>query len=429
MSNLRIFFSDSNSLLLILPLAFLYLAYKYRDNKYANVVLLFYAIGALAGYILTQHDLYPFMNNIGHPAVCWEAVLFLLLGCLILFYPILKGTIVYNVGTVNEHNFILFSYFLILISILYSVQVIPYITLTFDASDFVSYKDEVMSEGGLKLAGNNVFFARILGMQVTLRPFITFMFCYAMAELPGNAKIKWMLGYSAIAVPVLHSLGSAHRNVLVFSFIDIILCYILFKNRYSNNIRRFLSITIVTMGVSVTLVVIVFALFRFNDGNGYVEYSLYRYLGEPFVNFNTLLWNTNEYMYGNKSFPILRGLMGYDYIKPLDMRDYYSDLTYYSYFFYSIIGHFYMDFGPYWCIIILLVISFFFSFLLYKMKQVGSLSYYLLLFLYATFTLRNYFYFAFMGDNNKTFLWLCFFYVFFYKFIDAGHREKHCLEF
>lgn len=106
-----------------------------------------------------------------------------------------------------------------------------------------------------------------------------------------------------------------------------------FYECFPRKVKRYVLLFIsIVLGI-VLFIVVYFAFLRFDDGGGAVIYSLLRYLGEPFVNFNTMLWGNEQYLLGNKSFPLIRDLLGLDYLDPSTIRENTSYLRYVNYYF------------------------------------------------------------------------------------------------
>lgn len=411
--------------LLAVSFVFIWFAYKHKRNILAVILFLFYGVGTLFGHILTTLPLYESSGNSGYQDVSWGASTYLLACFLILFYPIysIKEYKLPIKEEINTKHFVTTSKLLILISFIFGICVIPHISMAFNTLDFAGYKDDVMSNGGLDLSYGNAILDKITRFQIMLRPFITFMFYFSLARIKGQHKLKILLGISSILIPILHSLGSAHRNIIVFTMVDAIICFSLFHGEYSKKLQKIFIVIFAVLGTVAGLIVAIFAILRFSDnGSDFVEYSIYRYLGEPFVDFNTMVWGTDYLLYGNKSFPVIRDVLGLSYIDPSNIRYELSNTPYIIYYFYSIVGNFYMDFGPYVTILLMLLIAFFFNYLFKKVYYENTISRMLLLFLFVTYSVRNYFYFEFMGANNILFVWICVFYLFITKYVVYDKR-------
>lgn len=409
--------------ILILPAVFSFLAYRNRHNLVACFLYAFYALGSFTGYILTQHELYPDMENIGYQPVSWQACMYLLVGCLILFYPVTsqKSPGVIS-AKVNYSSFSVAAYLFIIISFIFIAFAMPVMFSTMNATDFVAVKDDVMDHG-LKLSDISIV-ETMISYQTLLRPFFTFLFMYALCRIEGYRRMKILLAIAIFLTPLAHSMAAAHRNIAVFAFLDIAVAFLLFYKTFPAKIRRTFIVWLSIVGGAVLLITVLFAVLRFTDGAEYVEYSLYRYLGEPFVDFNTYLWDTDVYTDGHKSFDYVRSLLGMSYYEDnVAIRETFN-APYPVSFFYSIIGAFYMDFGPYIAMLLLIIICVFFIWLLKMVFKRPSLSYYLLLYLYVSVTIQNYFYFVYMGQNNRDFIKMCIIYLILIYFLKPAPADE-----
>lgn len=397
--------------ILILPAVFAFLAYRNRHNLLACSLYAFYTLGSFTGYVLTQQSLYPDMENSGYQPISWQACLYLLVGCLILFYPVTSQTPPGIISSkVNDRNFSILAYIFIFISFIFIGLAIPKVSNVMNnVVDFTAIKEDVMDEG-FHLSDISIV-ESLIANQIILRPFFAFLFMYALCRIDGYRNMKICLGIAVFVTPLVHATAAAHRNIAVFAFLDVAVAFLVFYKTFPKKIRKTFIIGLGAVGGAVLLITVLFAVFRFTDGREYVEYSLYRYLGEPFVDFNTLLWNTDTYTNGHKSFDYVRSLLGMSYYENnVAMRDSFN-APYPVYYFYSIIGSFYMDFGPSMTMILLAAISIIFTWLLRCVFKRPALSFYMLLFLYTAETIRNYFYFSFMGMNNLIFIKMCIFYL------------------
>lgn len=390
--------------ILILAALFVLMAYINRRNMIACLLYAFYALGSFTGYVLTQHELYPEMENSGYQPISWQACLYLFVGCLILFYPVTSQKAPGVISSkVNVNNFVIISYIFIALSFVFIAFAIPRASnIMNDVVDFVAIKEDVM-DNGFRLSDISIV-ETLFSYQMMLRPFFTFLFMYALCRIDGHKKMKIVLALSICLTPLLHSMAAAHRNIAVYAFFDIAIAFLFFYKSFSKKLRKYFVVSLGIIGSAVLLITISFAVFRFTAGQEYVEYSLYRYLGEPFVDFNTLLWNTDTFTNGHKSFDYIRALLGMSHYEDnVAIRETFN-APYPVYFFYSIIGSFYMDFGPYITMVLILMISVFFTWLLKSVFRRPSLAFYMLTFLYTIETIRNYFYFDFMGMNNLIFI-------------------------
>lgn len=406
------------NILLILPLFFCILLYKYKRNMMAVPLIIYYLIGSFLGYAMTNNPLYKMSSNAGIQEPSISATLFLIFCFFILFYPILSQKSIKNITLpINYKYFIFFSYCVIIISSLYIVLIFPHIFNALNALDFVAYKEDVL-ESGLDLGHGSTFLNYLMSYQVAIRPIIIFLFCMSLAIFKRHKKLTLVLGVMAFLPPIFNSLAAAHRNIMVFSAIDCLLCFLIFRKYYTKKIKLVFYTIGGIFAILTIFIVIYFAILRFSsEGNDFFFYTMERYMGEPFVNFNTMLWGEDNYLWGNKCFTIFRKYLGMSYIDPNTIRDYSYNMQYVPFFFYSIVGNFYMDFGPIGTSILCIFICYLFYKLLSKKSIKQSNSSILLVYLYTSTMIKNYYYFIYMGYNFMNLIMLALSFYLIHKYI------------
>lgn len=421
---------DANYILLLVPLVLGWFMYINRCNKMYVAMASFYTIGGISAFLLTQQDFFVYSVNYGYQAVSFPATIYFIFCVVLLFEPIRleKKKYVYS-GEINLSGLKILCISFIIISIFYTIEIIPFVHFAFNVLDASDYHNEMLEQGGVgvDLSHGSVLLMKIFALQKMSRPIFVFLTCYIFSDKRFSGSFKRILCICCIVPTILDSIASSSRNTIVFAFVDFVLCFLLFYKIYSDKVKKNVVFVSLILAVFVIAIVFAFAVARFSDSDAgdITNYSLYRYAGEPIVNFNTMLWENGTLLYGNKSFTTLRAFLGYDVVNTSIQREYYSGLPYVIYCFYSIVGNFYMDFGFWGGIVICGCIGWLFYFVLNKIFVTNSITRYLIIFLYVSYTIKNYFYFSFMGSNNIYFLWNCIFVFVINKFVDSGvNRNK-----
>ena len=390
--------------ILLISIFFLLFAwhYKRKNNQIVSFVILFYAIAVFLGFLMTLHPMFK-ISGFDTKDIRIMPCAYLLCSSLILFLPLSKLSPSNNKTiNINPKRFILLCKFIIVISIATSILYLPHIGDAMNSLDFNEYKADIMEEG-LNISNNNLFYEKALHLQGLFTPIIPFFTFYLLASIKNHSKLKILMLISMILPVILQAFAMAHRHILVYTMINILIANILFSGSLSKKIRKIIYLwTGIIIGAT-AFIVFLFAFLLFDDGtNNIVTYSLLRYLGEPFVNFNTMLWDNDYYLYGNKSFPLFREILGFNTISINDIRDYAGQhVNYIPYYFYSIIGSFCMDFNPFIAFLLLSLVAYIFYYLINKKYKNNSFMQHLLIYLYATYTIQNYFYFQFQGNSNR----------------------------
>ena len=409
--------------LLLLPFFFFLLLYKYKKNIIAMPLIVYYFIGSLLAFIMTKHPLFESSLNAGIQNPSFGATVFLIVCLYLLFYPILKqdGNVNLNLR-INDKWFYRLSVVFIFISITYIIIITPHIFDALNSLDFIAYKENVMEEG-LQLT-NSTILGWMLTYQVAIRPILVFLFCLSLA-MKKKKMLVLLLGIVAFLPPILNSLASAHRNVMVFSAIDCLLCFLILKNHFTKKTKRVFYIVGTSFICLTIFIVVYFALLRFSyGGNDFFMYTMERYMGEPFVNFNTMLWGEDNYLWGNKNFSVIRKYLGMSYIDPAEIQEYSYNMQYVPYFFYSIVGNFYMDFGPIGSILLCFLICCVFKQLFRKEALKNDTSFFLFAYLYISVMVKSYYYFIYQGYNFLSLIFLIISAYFVHKLVFVANYLK-----
>ena len=254
---------------------------------------LFYSIGGLFAFLLTLQNLYKDSVNFGFQEISFSATIYYIFCVFLLFEPIRREKSNYEYdGKIDSKNLRLLCILFIIVSFFYTIAIIPFVNVAFNTLDAVAYHNDMLEQGGVDIAHGNLLLTKIFFFQEILRPIFIFLACYILCDNRFSNKFKFVLCTCCIIPTILDSMASSSRNTMFFCLIDFFIGFLLFYQKYSKNIKRNVIIISSILGVIVAIIVVVFAFMRFSDtveGN-IVSYSLYRYAGEPIVNFNTMLW-------------------------------------------------------------------------------------------------------------------------------------------
>ena len=109
----------------------------------------------------------------------------------LLFEPIRRERSGYvYCGKVSSNNLKNFCLLFIIISVMYTVAIIPYVNGAFNAIDAVAYHDEMLEQGGVDVAHGNPILVKVFAFQEMLRPVFTFLTCYILCDNRFNSKFK-----------------------------------------------------------------------------------------------------------------------------------------------------------------------------------------------------------------------------------------------
>jgi len=274
----------------------------------------------------------------------------------------------------------------ILLSLIPFYENLRYVISSYGAIDTSGladmYNDKMYGDGikvtwlsSLGMIGNSLD-----GVFIQLLVFIPFYF------LTRKKINKYLLLFSFLPVlnHVLFQLASSGRGFATQFFLDAVFLILLFRKQIPST--RFKKLKLVSLVVipCFFLLLSILTLARGNSSNKGVETSITvgYYVAKSHLDFNESLWNIRKHTEGDNSFGFVKDLIGLDVPKDKNAYWNYSKTGIIPSLFYTYIGDWYMDFGPFFTIVLLLIWSFVFSIIFIREKRTASL---LPFFLYFVF--------------------------------------------
>lgn len=207
------------------------------------------------------------------------------------------------------------------------------------------------------------------------------LFYYLIKEKPNKFILVGLL--MLVFNPILFSLSMAGRGPSVFFLLYAAFFVVLFKNTIPVNIYK----KIVQIGLIIIVVTIlglsILTISRFNQsslGSETVFAWISVYLGEGIVDFNEYMWNIETYTEGDNSFAFIKNMLGFEtFIDYLERREYWSaSVTGISPLrFYTYIGDWFSDLGPYFTLLLIVIFSFFMRSITSNKASISFISLYL----------------------------------------------------
>ncbi len=215
-------------------------------------------------------------------------------------------------------------------------------------------------------------------------------FIYYLILKKRNIYILIGLSFSSLLSPLV-GLSTGSRGALMMMAINVIFLFIFLKNMFDSFVYRKMKRFFLLFFVLLLVPFFVITISR-NEGDfDRMLFSLERYSSESFLRFNNYCLDANGCRDADYVLPVVKELLG---LNPA--RDYAARLSKYSYMnidesvFYTFVGDFTLDFGPFSSVIIFffLMIMFvnalsakrkeiyFYQYILYYILLVSCLGYY-----------------------------------------------------
>lgn len=186
-----------------------------------------------------------------------------------------------------------------------------------------------------------------------------FLFFYYLTLSNRSRLILIGLAISMFAALMSPMLSGLRANTIITGF-TIIVAYALLKKYYTDRIRRIAKIIGVVLLFITVLPIVAITSSRYDDGeNGAIKSTLY-YVGQANLNFNNYGLDNNGIRYGDRTFNLAKRII--DPSTPtnyVERRIKYPNLHMDDNIFYTFIGDFTLDFGPWIAPIIIILFSLF----------------------------------------------------------------------
>jgi oligosaccharide repeat unit polymerase len=209
-------------------------------------------------------------------------------------------------------------------------------------------------------SGIDHLFTVIAGMFMHIGIFIAFYYLM----LNDVTKRKYVILLFISYMPHLfNGISSGQRGGMIQQLLFFMGTYLLFRKFYSSKIKKRIDTAIITVIVIVSIPFVYLTISRFGDYEGQAKSSFFSYSGQQTLYFNQYAFDNNGIRYGDRVVPLIKYIAGCDNVPNnfMQRRYKYPKLYIDDGFFISYIGDFFLDFGPWNAIFLLLLLSYMFQ--------------------------------------------------------------------
>lgn len=228
-----------------------------------------------------------------------------------------------------------------------------------DTSGLADAYDDKMYGDGLKvtwLSTLGMIGNSLDGVFIQLLVFIPFYF------FTRNKINKYLLFFSFLPVfnHILFQFASSGRAFATQFILNAIFLILLFRKQIPSARFKRLKLVLLVVIPCFFILLSILTLARGNSSNKGEDTSIVVgfYVAKSHLDFNESLWDIRKHTEGDNSFGFVKNLIGLDV--PVDKNAYwnYSKTGIIPSLFYTYIGDWYMDFGPFFTIVLLFIWSF-----------------------------------------------------------------------
>nr|WP_315143085.1 O-antigen polymerase [uncultured Flavobacterium sp.] len=412
---------ELNAALYVVTLLFYIL--KVKTFNLGTLLLSIYALVSIFSVFYYHHHDYN-TASVALKIKDFTPFVYLYLVLMIFFLPILRLEDLKKKSYLlpSYKKFKIVSWIAIVTSVITIIVIIPIVQKGM-SGDISLNRDELMEEG-LKISSNQ-FIQTIMSIAHGLEKVSLVLFFYSIVFF-RKSNLKYFLAIPAIIYPLMVALANIARGPLLFLILSLGYMFLMFRDVLSIKIKKILSVSFIVLISTFALFFIVITIARFGDDKiDTLNYFIYRYCGESFVNFNGLYVNIKDIMYGDNCFPYFRKLLGLDFRTSLSLHRVEAEKVtgVPVWIFNTFVGDLCIDFGLLGTFLISILVSFFSSKLLLS-KKVKTIQYYIALtFLYSVF-IEGIFVFTPQGNNQGIIITILVFLYFRYNFSNKSSRVK-----
>jgi oligosaccharide repeat unit polymerase len=159
------------------------------------------------------------------------------------------------------------------------------------------------------------------------------------------------------ATPILFMFAAGSRGIPVILGFCFIAYYILLHKHIPENRKNVIGIVFLIGAVFVGVIVSYITISRFGDTEFDISEWIYRYIGEPFPDFNCDGFHTRQHTDGYNCFPFFQHLWNPALPDTRNIMHLSHQTGIRMYVYYTFIGDIYIDFGPIFCVLFILALA------------------------------------------------------------------------
>lgn len=211
------------------------------------------------------------------------------------------------------------------------------------------YMDQYENKGGIIVSMAGVYTS-------FLSDIFYFLFFY---YLTLNNKRKWLviLAIFAIVLDIISPFGYGNRTDPVMVLFAVIMAATLFFGGYNSKLKKTIKIAAIIGAIIVAVPMAILSMSRFmSESSDTILTGTVGYVGQGNLNFNQLVWDTQDTRHGDRIMNLYKGILGFKTTNGvIGTRDKYSQMKIGDELFSTYVGDMVLDFGKFGTAIIILV--------------------------------------------------------------------------
>lgn len=315
-----------------------------KYNKLGLGMLLYVILFCILAFLFYHHPTFEYSLHSGY-GTSLSGMLYFYFIYIIWLWPFLNGYATGFKKVIISKELEVFILIVAISSLLESLLLFPKAIsgLHSITQDIVGLREESSSSGNIGSGITSIpvliysFFGSILPLA---------FFCYLIDS--RNKILVFLLGVWGFLTPALITLSTGTRQQMVFPIIDYFIAYLIFYPYINTKLKKRINISIVSISLLIFVLCVWMSFLRFDGSEFSPDFFIFKYLGEGFVNFNTLLYErVGDPLYGDFNLSYFRDILGIDNYEDYFARRIHvaSIVKFDTTLFYTFIGGILVDWG------------------------------------------------------------------------------------
>ncbi|MDR1652191.1 MAG: oligosaccharide repeat unit polymerase [Prevotellaceae bacterium] len=269
--------------------------YFWRKSKVFNTsvfLLLLYTVSAWAAILYYNHELFFFSSTLRDGnmfgKITVEPFVWLYTVLMLFMYPFLKirSDKISKIVLPSKNRLMIFVQVATVLNILGILLLIPELQKL--SGEWMDIRQAQMTEEGVNYWFTGTILSQLFGLGLCLCSINIVLSFFLFMVKPFRSKWSSIYFYTTILFNVMFNITLSGRGMILMIFVYLFCIFLLFKNFISSKSRKKTMRWMLVAGILVVAFFIIVTLSRYGD---MVMFSIWRYAGEPMLNFNAVMYN------------------------------------------------------------------------------------------------------------------------------------------
>ncbi|GHT26965.1 hypothetical protein FACS189432_02440 [Bacteroidia bacterium] len=283
---------DSNEILIgnaiVYTLTLLYFLRRYKTFNTGTFLLSLFVFSAWSSVGFYNQPGF-IMSNSGAARISVEPFVYLYTVLMLFLYPFItfRSDKITNIILPDKSKMMLFVKAATILNFYSILLLIPEYG-KISGMDWADVRNSQMTADGIIFWFTGTLLSKFFGLALSLAPLTLTL--SAFLYFTKNIKSKWssFSFYSTCSVVLMFNLLLAGRGIILMYFLFLVFLFFLYKNFILQKTKRKMKLLAIIVSVPFVLFFIAVTVSRFQDA---AMFEMYRYAGDPMLNFNGLMYN------------------------------------------------------------------------------------------------------------------------------------------